>query len=132
MSYTIYHSNGANAIVIADGTTNNSTSITLVGKNYPNYGRYLDQNFLSMLENFANSSQPASPIAGQLWFDTSRSVLQVYTGSGFKNINAATASNSQPTNPSLGDLWFDTVGQQLNVWNLTQWITIGPFNSGGW
>ena len=103
MSYTITHANGANAIVIADGTINNSTSITLVGKNTPNYGQYLDQNFLNMLENYANSSQPVSPITGQIWYDTTHAVLKVYTGSVFKNINAATASNNQPLNPVLGD-----------------------------
>jgi hypothetical protein len=131
MSYTITHANGQNPIFIADGTVNNSTSITLVGKNTPNYGQYLDQNFLNILENYANSAQPVSPITGQLWYDTTHSVLQVYTGSGFKNINAATASNNQPTNPTLGDLWFDTVNQQLKCYNNTAWVTIGPIGGGG-
>ena len=131
MSYTIKHANGANPIVIADGTINNSTSITLVGKNTANYGQYLDQNFLYMLENFANSSQPSSAITGQLWYDTTHAVLQVYTGSQFKNINAATAQQSRPVNASLGDLWFDTVNRQLNVYDNVTWVTIGPFNAGG-
>ena len=131
MSYTITHANGANAIVIADGTINNSTSITLVGKNTPNYGQYLDQNFLNMLENYANSSQPVSPITGQIWYDTTHAVLKVYTGSVFKNINAATASNNQPLNPVLGDLWFDTVNQQLNCYNGTAWVIIGPIGGAG-
>ena len=131
MSYTITRANGANAIVIADGTINNSTSITLVGKNTPNYGQYLDQNFLNMLENYANSSQPVSPITGQIWYDSTHAVLKVYTGSVFKNINAATASNSQPLNPVLGDLWFDTVNQQLNCYNGTAWVIIGPIGGAG-
>ena len=131
MSYTITHANGANSIVIADGTINNSTSITLVGKNTPNYGQYLDQNFLNMLENYANSSQPVSPITGQIWYDTTHAVLKVYTGSVFKNINAATASNNQPLNPVLGDLWFDTVNQQLNCYNGTAWVIIGPIGGAG-
>jgi hypothetical protein len=131
MSYTITHANGANAIVIADGTINNSTSITLVGKNTPNYGQYLDQNFLNMLENYANSSQPVSPITGQIWYDSTHAVLKVYTGSVFKNINAATASNNQPLNPVLGDLWFDTVNQQLNCYNGTAWVIIGPIGGAG-
>jgi len=131
MSYTINHANGANPIIIADGTINNSTSLTLVGKNTPNYGQYLDQNFLYMLENFANGGQPSSPITGQLWYDTTHSVLKVYTGSVFKNINAATASNTQPLNPVLGDLWFDTVNQQLNCYNNSAWVIIGPFSGAG-
>jgi Chaperone of endosialidase len=131
MSYTITHANGQNSIVIADGTINNSTSITLVGKNTPNYGQYLDQNFLNILENYANGSQPVSPITGQLWYDTTHAVLKVYTGSAFKNINAATASNSAPINPTLGDLWFDTVNGQLKCYNLTSWVTIGPIGGAG-
>jgi hypothetical protein len=131
MSYTLNHSNGANAIVIADGTINNSTSLYFVGKNYPNYGQYLDQNFLWLLENFANSSQPQSPSTGQLWYDTTHAVLKVYTGTQFKNINAATASSSQPLSPVTGDLWFDTVNNQLNCYNGINWVTIGPLGGAG-
>ena len=62
MSYTINYANGANSIVISDGTVDSSTSLALVGKNTPSYGQYLDQNFLSLLENFANGSQPVNQI----------------------------------------------------------------------
>ena len=90
MSYTINYSNGANSIVIADGTVDNSTSLALVGKNYPNYGQYLDQNFLYLLENFSNGAQPTNPVTGQIWYNTTKGALQVYNGSLFKNIAAAT------------------------------------------
>jgi Chaperone of endosialidase len=131
MSYTITYANGANSIVIADGTIDNSTSLSLVGKNYPNYGQYLDQNFLYMLQNFASGSQPSNPIVGQIWYNTTKGALQVYNGTIFKNIASATNSPTAPTSSVAGDLWFDSANQQLNVYNGTGWVTIGPLGGAG-
>jgi len=131
MSYTITYANGANSIVIADGTIDNSTSLSLVGKNYPNYGQYLDQNFLSMLENFASGSQPSNPIVGQIWYNTTKGALQVYNGTIFKNIASATNSPTAPTSSVAGDLWFDSANQQLNVYNGTGFVVIGPLGGAG-
>jgi len=133
MSYTITPANGTNPIVIADGTVDTSTSIALVGKNTPSYGQYLDQNFLNMLENFANTTSPISPITGQIWYDAGNAVLKVYNGSVFKNIASATASASAPVNPVIGDLWFNTTNNpnQLNCYNGSSWVTIGPVTGTG-
>lgn len=131
MSYTITHANGTNPIVIADGTVDNSTSVALVGKNTPNYGQYLDQNFLNMLENFANGAQPTNAITGQIWYDSANKALKVFTGSLFKNISSATSSATAPTGAVVGDLWWDTVRQQLNVYNGTGWVIIGPLGGQG-
>jgi len=131
MSYTITYANGANSIVIADGTIDNSTSLSLVGKNYPNYGQYLDQNFLYLLQNFANGSQPSNPIVGQIWYNTTKGALQVYNGVIFKNISSATNSSTAPTSSVAGDLWFDSANQQLNVYNGTGWVVIGPLGGAG-
>lgn len=131
MSYTITYANGANSIVIADGTVDNSTSLALVGKNYPNYGQYLDQNFLSLLENFSNGAQPTNPVTGQIWYNTTKGALQVYNGTLFKNIAAATNSATSPTGSVAGDLWFDSANQQLNVYNGTGWVIVGPIGGAG-
>jgi Chaperone of endosialidase len=130
MSYTVQYSNGANLVVL-DNTVNNSTSISLVGRNYPSYGQILGQNFLSLLENFANTSAPANPTAGQLWYNTSDAHLKVYTGSIFKNVTGVISSPTAnaPANPVSGDLWFDTTVQQLKCWNGAAWIIIGPLVS---
>jgi hypothetical protein len=55
MSYTINLTNGNIFAVIPDGTINQSSSQTLVGKNYAGYGQFLDDNFIHLLENGANS-----------------------------------------------------------------------------
>lgn len=129
MTYIINNTNGSQFAVIADGTINTQSSMTLVGKNYAGYGQFLDENFLHLLQNGANSVPPTNPIQGQLWWNTTLNQLQIYDGTAFKTVSAATASSSAPTGNSLGDLWFDTANQQLNVWNGTVWVLIGPTSS---
>lgn len=131
MAYTINKTNGGVLTTIADGTIDNTSDITLIGKNYSGYGEILNENFVKLMENFASSSQPASPLAGQLWWDLSNNSLKVYTGSGFKIISGSTASATQPTGATLGDLWFDTVNRQLRVYNGTSWTLIGPSFTAG-
>ena len=131
MSYTINLTDGTIFAVVADGTINNDSSQTLVGKNYAGYGEFLDENFIRLLENAANTSAPGAPLTGQLWYDKTNNVMKVYNGTTFKVISAATASTSQPTSNVAGDLWFDTTNDQLKVYNGSSFITIGPaFTSG--
>lgn len=69
MAYTLTYSGGT--ITVNDGTLNStSTSLSLPGRNYSGYGGPVDQNLVSMLENFAASiTGPVNPIRGQLWYD---------------------------------------------------------------
>jgi hypothetical protein len=131
MAYTINKTSGAVLTTVADGTIDNSSDLTLIGKNYSGYGEILNENFVKLMENFASSSQPASPQAGQLWWDLSNNALKVYTGSSFKIISGSTASATQPASPTLGDLWFDTVNKQLRVYNGASWTLIGPSFTAG-
>jgi len=132
MAYTINRTNGLNPIVIPDGTINTSTSLTLIGKNYPNYGAILDQNFITLLENSASANKPAAPITGQLWWDSSHKTLKVNIdgGSGdssWKNVGSTTAQATAPTGNNKGDLWWDTSGSgQLFAWDGNAFILIGP------
>lgn len=126
MAYTITLTDGTVFATIADGTTNTSSSMTLVGKNYAGYGAFLDENFIHLLENSADTSAPGSPLTGQLWFDKTNTVLKCYTGTGFKVISGATASASTPAGNVAGDLWFDTTNQQLKVYTGSTFIVVGP------
>jgi hypothetical protein len=102
-----------------------------VGKNYAGYGEFLDENFIHLLENGANSTAPGAPLIGQLWWDKSTNTMKVYNGTTFKTISAATASSSTPTSNVTGDLWFDTTNQQLKVYNGTSFILVGPASTSG-
>jgi len=126
MSYTINLTNGNIFAVIPDGTINQSSSQTLVGKNYAGYGQFLDDNFIHLLENGANSTPPGAPLTGQLWFNTTTGVLQVYNGAAFKSLGGSQAASTAPTNNSIGDLWYNTSTAQLFVWTGTEWLLVGP------
>ena len=126
MSYTITLTDGAIYAVVADGTVNTTSSMTLVGKNWAGYGQFLGDNFIRLLENGANTTAPGAPLTGQLWWNKTTGTMQVYNGSAFKTIGGAAAASSAPTSNVAGDLWYDTVNQQLNVYSGTTWIVVGP------
>ena len=126
MSYTITLTDGAIFAVIADGTINTDSSMTLVGKNWAGYGQFLDDNFIRLLENGANTTAPGAPLTGQLWWNSTAGTMQVYNGTTFKTLGGAVAASSAPTSNVAGDLWYDTVNQQLNVYTGTTFIVVGP------
>jgi hypothetical protein len=127
MAYNIVKSDGTPLATINDGQTNSTaTSLTLVGKNFAGYGTFLNENFVKLLENFASANEPANPKQGQVWYQTSTKVLQVYNGSAWKSISGAQSIADEPTYRVAGDLWFDSVNQQLKVWSGANWVVIGP------
>lgn len=79
MSYVINNSRGQVVAVVPVGTVNSSaTSLTLVGQGVTNYGTAENENYVYLLENFANSTAPLTPIPGQLWFNTNTNILSAY------------------------------------------------------
>jgi hypothetical protein len=131
MSYTITKTNGTTLGTILDGTINTSfTSLTLIGRNYANYGQLIANDLVALLENFAYSSSPSNALAGQLWWNTSDQRLRVYTGTAFKVISSATVASSAPSGAIAGDLWFDTTYSQLYVYDGASFILVGPERNG--
>jgi hypothetical protein len=95
MAYTIVKSDGTVLTTVPDGTINTtSTSIGLPGRNYAGYGQTLDTNFVHQLENFADTTPPANPIRGQLWYNTNNSTLYVCPTDGEANALAWLALTS--------------------------------------
>jgi hypothetical protein len=131
MSYTITTTAGAAVATVADGTVNTTaTSLVLIGKNYAGYGIFLNENYISLLENFSNSTPPNRPLTGQLWYDSVNDILKVYN-SDSNQWKPISSSIAQPTAPSAavsvtGDIWWDTTNAQLKIWSGSAWITIGP------
>ena len=131
MSYTINLTNGNVLAVIPDGTVNTSAcSQVLIGKNYAGYGQFLDDNFVHLLENAANSTSPTAPLTGQLWYNTTTGILQVWNGSVYRPLAVSTATGTAPTVANVGDLWYNTTLQQLNVCSQSSpsvtWLLVGP------
>jgi hypothetical protein len=131
MAYTVNKTDGTILATVADGTIDTTTDLTLIGKNYAGYGEFFNENLVKLLENFSNTSAPASPIAGQMWWDKTNNLLKVYNGTTFKTVSSSTASASTPSGSVTGDLWWDTTNGQLKVYNGSSFTTIGPsFTSG--
>jgi hypothetical protein len=127
MAYTITTTSGAALATVADGTVNTtSTSLTLIGKNYAGYGVFLNENYIKLLENFSFSVAPNAPLTGQLWYDTTNSVLKVYNGDNWKPISSSASGTTEPTSRVLGDLWWDTANGQLRVFSGSAWVVVGP------
>ena len=128
MPYTINKTNGTLLATISDGTVDNTSDLTLVGKNYAGYGEILNENFVKLIENFANSTAPTKPIAGQLWWDVTNSTIKVYVSGavGFKSLGKITNASSAPSNNVTGDLWWDSANSQLKVYDGSGFVTVGP------
>ena len=127
MAYTINKTDGTKLVALRDGTVDIATTdLALFGKGYAGFGERLNENFVKVLENFANTTAPANKIKGQLWYDTLANQIKVWNGSKFKPVGSSTTSASQPANANTGDMWFDTNNSQLYVYSSTAWTLIGP------
>ena len=138
MAYLLNKTDGTLLINLVDGTADgpdinpgqNVSDLDLFGKNYPLYGQWLDENFVRLLQNFANSTAPTKPLPGELWYDTGSGFLKVYTGTVWKLVSPVLVSNTAPISNSFGSVigtqWWDGVNYQLNTWNGTGWTLIGP------
>ena len=80
MSYIINNSRGNVIAIVADGTVNTTaTDLTLVGRGVTNYGTAESENYVYLLENFANSTAPLLPILGQLWYNSNTDTISAYS-----------------------------------------------------
>jgi hypothetical protein len=130
MPYLIYHSDDtshSHPITISTDTVDTtSTSITLIGQDWVGYGQYQNQNFLSILENFSNSTSPANPTRGQLWYDETNLELKVFNNALWNVVGSPPSQASGPTGAVTGNLWWDNVGNVLKEWTGSSWVVIGP------
>lgn len=81
MAYTLTYSGnqtgGNRQIEVPDGSVASVGNVTLPGRNFNGYGSPVDQNILSMVENWASSATgPSLPVTGQLWYDAAQGELK--------------------------------------------------------
>ena len=126
MAYIVNKFSGAQLIVLEDGTIDTSTSLGLVGRNYVGYGETQNENFVFLLENFANESPPSRPLQGQIWFNTTTNLTYAYDGATWSPIGAAVLSATAPTDSNAGALWLDITANQLKIYTGAAWTLIGP------
>jgi len=127
MPYIILKTDGTTLTTVLDGQFDSiTTSLSLIGKNLFDFGKLQNENFVHLLENFADNTAPPNQLTGQLWFDTTDGVLKVYNGSAWRDLAVITVSTSSATVVNTGNLWYDTINGQLSINTGTGLIVIGP------
>jgi microcystin-dependent protein len=137
MPYTINYTDTVNkgSITVEDNTLNSETSLNFPGRGTTAYGQAVNENFLHLLENFANTTAPSRPVEGQLWYDSTDGVdqLKVYDGTNWVASGGLKKASAAPAvaNSSAGDLWVNTESQQLYLFTGSAWVLVGPDFSDG-
>ncbi len=126
MAYQVDKFNGTFLVSVDDGTIDTTTDLRFVGKNYAGYGEVQNENFLHLLENFANTSAPPKRVTGQIWYDSGNKKLRFYDGTRFRTASGAEIGPTAPSGLQAGDFWFDTSAEQLDAWNGAEFVLIGP------
>jgi hypothetical protein len=122
--------------------------MTLIGRDFANYGQFVDQDLIRLLESGAATAnnRPTNALTGQLWYDLTNTQLKVatvgnipngssYTGNAitWQGVMPAFSANA-PTSPTRGDTWMYV----NNAANLAQLVvyngdnTKSTFGSVGW
>ena len=114
MAYTLTYSLGT--ITVVDTTINTSTSLNLPGRNYSGYGSAVDQNQLSLLENFASyTTGPVNPIPGQTWYDNANTTLTLNTSANLVPIWTPLLISDANTSAIFGNITVVDTGIFANL-----------------
>jgi len=134
MAYTINFSDTTKEpIVVDDLTINEQTDLKFIGKNTAGYAVATGENFLHLLENFANIDAPNNPVEGQMWYNTTSNVMYVFDSTQWVEVGGLKKSNTKPTAAETqeGDLWVDSQNKTLYLFANGAWILVGPNYSEG-
>ena len=135
MPYTVNKTNSSaspSSYTVSDGVVNTQTDLSLIGKGYAGYGETIAENFLHLLENFANTSAPTKPIIGQLYYDSTNNRLKVYNGSAFTPAGGNLPYESAaPSTLVQGDVWVDSDTKQLYFYDGSASVLVGPPSATG-
>jgi len=131
MPYIVNTYNGQQIAIVNDGTIDQTTDIKLIGRNYAGFGEILNENMVNLMENFAGTTPPPRPVAGQIWYDSANKVLKFYDGNQMRIAGGAEVGISQPSGLAKGDFWWEEDGEQLYVFNGEDFILVGPVTTGG-
>jgi hypothetical protein len=129
MSYNVnYSDNTKSPLIVDDNSVNSQTSVNLVGRKYSRYGEAISENFLHLLENFANGTAPQSPIEGQLWYDKTNNIMKYYTKNNkWQSFSNIFTTNEQPLNVDsrVGDIWVKPSTGKIHFYNNNEWTELG-------
>lgn len=129
MTYIVNYTNdNKNPILLQNQEINESTSIKLVGKNYPGYGKLIAENFVHLLEHFSDSIPPSNPTEGQLWYNSTNEVISVYTATNewkpLSNINISTTNPVSGSSNSPGNIWVNIANNKIFFYTGVSWLEV--------
>lgn len=138
MAYELKFTDSVNkgSIIVEDRTLDViNTSLKFPGRGNTGFGQAVNENFLHLLENFANTQAPLRPVEGQLWYDTTPGInqLKIFDGTSWVASGGLKKSDFEPSQSTslAGDLWVNTDRQQLFLYTGASWILVGPSFSEG-
>lgn len=136
MAYLINNYDGSPLVNVQDRTLNiSATSLKLPGRDYRPYGETMVENLIYMLQHFAQGVPPQNPIAGQLWYNTSRQQVLVYdaTTLDWIPVGSPQSGTSFPSQGASGEVFYHSVKRQLFVWDAValppSWRLVGPMGT---
>jgi hypothetical protein len=136
MPYILNLTTGSELTIVKDGTVDNTTSLTFIGRNFAGYGEPLEENFVRLLENFSSpgsgnvpsNSILQKPLQGQLWFNSTKRQLYVSPdGLNFKGVGSITVgSTSTVSSPVDGDMFWDNGVLYAYQASGSIYVNVGP------
>lgn len=123
---------------INDGNiVSTATSLKILGRGVPNYGEFIAENFIHLLENFSGVQAPDNPITGQLWYETDPrdpireglNSLKIFNGTQFVSVSSATRGSSFPANPIQGQTHLLSSDNRMYIYsdNVRNWVPVYSF-----
>lgn len=89
MTFNIRKTNSDLLVSIPDGARDTArSSLILFGRNFASWGTAINENFVHLMEHFADQTPPQNPLRGQLWYDTINKEMKVYEDGVWRLLNA--------------------------------------------
>lgn len=142
MSYNIQRTDGNSLIELDDEVIDTETlsGIGLIGRLTPNYGKTQSDNFVHLVENFADTKFPENPLKGQICYKKESEI----EGSLYLCVDPEKEEDERwkklplvfigdtftGTNLADGDMWYDTKNHVFKIYDSTMgmWMEVGPLN----
>jgi len=127
MAYNVNRTDGTLLVSVAENTIDTSRSVKFVGKKTTGFGEVQNEDFLHLMEHFANTTAPTSPIVGQMYYNKTDKKVRVCINESPTTWKLIQFVNTTlPGSPATGDLYFNTVSGKLEVFDGSSWIEVGP------